>query len=37
MVHEGGWQLVRSGGNEMLAIAPTISFGTSVFSARGPD
>ena len=35
MVHEGGWQLVRSDGDEMLAIPPTISFGISAFPARG--
>jgi hypothetical protein len=34
MVHEGGWQLVRSEDDEMLAMPPTISFG---ISARGPD
>jgi hypothetical protein len=34
MVHEGGWQLVKSEDGNMLAIPPTISFG---ISARGPD
>jgi len=32
MVHEGGWQLVKSG-DRYMAIAPTIMFGY----ARGPD
>jgi len=33
MVHEGGWQLVRREDGQVIAIAPTISFGM----ARGPD
>jgi hypothetical protein len=32
MVHEGGWQLVKSGGRH-IAVAPAITFGF----ARGPD
>ena len=32
MVHEGGWQLARSG-DQLIAVAPTVRFGI----ARGPD
>jgi hypothetical protein len=34
MVHEGGWQLVKTDGGPMMAIAPTVTFG---HMARGPD
>ena len=34
MVHEGSWQLVRGEEGRMLAIPPTINFGSA---ARGPD
>jgi hypothetical protein len=34
MVHEGGWQLVRDEDGQILAIPPTVSFGSL---ARGPD
>ena len=34
MVHEGGWQLVRSESNQLLTIPPTVTFGPS---PRGPD
>ena len=33
MVHEGGWQLVRTEDGRLIAIAPTVTFGY----ARGPD
>jgi hypothetical protein len=33
MVHEGGWQLVKSNEGEVTTIAPTIEFGL----AQGPD
>jgi len=34
MVHEGGWQLVRSDNGQLLTIPPTVTFGPS---PRGPD
>jgi hypothetical protein len=34
MVHEGGWQLIRSDDGRMLTIPPTVTFGAA---ARGPD
>jgi uncharacterized protein DUF222/HNH endonuclease len=34
MVHEGGWQLVRSDDGRLLTIPPTVTFGPS---PRGPD
>ena len=34
MVHEGGWQLVRSDVGQLLTIPPTVTFGPS---PRGPD
>jgi len=33
MVHEGGWQLIKTPSQEILTIAPTITFGLP----RGPD
>ena len=33
MVHEGGWQLVKTDDGRWIAIAPTVTFGY----ARGPD
>jgi hypothetical protein len=33
LVHEGGWQLVKTDEGQILPIAPTLRFG----SARGPD
>jgi hypothetical protein len=33
LVHEGGWQLVRTESGQVLPIAPTLSFGLP----RGPD
>ena len=33
MVHEGGWQLIRTDEREVIVIAPTITFGLP----RGPD
>ena len=33
MVHEGGWQMIRTEEGETVAVAPTISFG----AAWGPD
>ncbi len=33
-VHEGGWQLVRSAGREMLTIPPTPAYQSWI---RGPD
>ena len=33
MVHEGSWQLVKTQESEVVAIAPTITFGLP----RGPD
>jgi hypothetical protein len=33
MVHEGGWQLIKTEDRQIVAVAPTISFGF----ARGPD
>ena len=33
MVHESGWQLVKTEGGEMVTIAPTVTFGLP----RGPD
>jgi len=33
MVHEGGWQLVKTQESEVVAIAPTITFGLP----RRPD
>ncbi len=33
MVHEGGWQLVKSENGRIMTIAPTVTFGI----ARGPD
>jgi hypothetical protein len=34
MVHEGGWQLIRSDDGRMLTIPPTFAFGPP---SRGPD
>jgi hypothetical protein len=34
MVHEGGWQLVRTDTGQFLTIPPTVTFGPS---PRGPD
>ena len=34
MVHEGGWQLVKSDDGRILTIPPTVTFGPQ---ARGPD
>src|SRR5580700_3026052 len=34
MVHEGGWQIVRSDDGRMLTIPPAVTFGAS---SRGPD
>jgi hypothetical protein len=34
MVHEGGWQLVRSDECKLLTIPPTLRFGPP---PRGPD
>ena len=33
-VHEGGWQLVKTGDGEIVTVAPTITFGQP---PRGPD
>jgi hypothetical protein len=33
MVHEGGWQLVKTDDGQIIIIAPTITFGLP----RGPD
>ena len=33
MVHEGGWQLIKIGSDEVVTIAPTVTFGLP----RGPD
>lgn len=33
MIHEGGWQIIRTDEGEIVAVAPTITFG----SIRGPD
>jgi|SRR2546428_7497539 len=33
MVHEGGWQLIRTESGEIVTIAPTVTFGLP----RGPD
>jgi hypothetical protein len=33
MVHEGGWQLVKTEGGGLMTIAPTVTFGLP----RGPD
>jgi hypothetical protein len=33
MVHEGGWQLVKTSDGEIVTIAPTVKFG----SGKGPD
>jgi hypothetical protein len=33
MVHEGGWQLVKTGDGGLMTIAPTVTFGLP----RGPD
>jgi len=35
MVHEGGWQLVKTDGAQLLTIPPTFSFNQRF--ARGPD
>jgi hypothetical protein len=34
MVHEGGWQIVKSNEGQIMTIAPTITFGPR---PRGPD
>jgi Domain of unknown function (DUF222)/HNH endonuclease len=34
MVHEGGWQLVRTDSGQFLTVPPTVTFGPS---SRGPD
>jgi hypothetical protein len=34
MVHEGGWQIVKSNDGQIMTIAPTITFGPR---PRGPD
>jgi hypothetical protein len=36
MVHEGGWQLVRDAEREVVAIAPTLSFGTATRESHTP-
>jgi len=33
MVHEGGWQLIKTEDGQITTIAPTLTFGL----ARGPD
>jgi len=33
MVHEGGWQLIKTDSGEVMTIAPTVTFGLP----RGPD
>jgi len=33
MIHEAGWQLVKTGSGEIVSIAPTVTFGLP----RGPD
>jgi hypothetical protein len=33
LVHEGGWQIVKTNGGELIPVAPTNIFGL----ARGPD
>ncbi|HET7420468.1 MAG TPA: DUF222 domain-containing protein [Candidatus Dormibacteraeota bacterium] len=33
MVHEGGWQIVKTDEGEIFSVAPTVTFGV----ARGPD
>jgi len=33
MVHEGGWQLIKTENGEVVTIAPTVTFGLP----RGPD
>jgi len=33
MVHEGGWQLIKTEDQQIVTIAPTITFGFP----RGPD
>ncbi len=33
MVHEGGWQLIKTGESQIITIAPTVTFGLP----RGPD
>lgn len=33
MVHEGGWRLIKTDEGQIMAVPPTITFGT----ARGPD
>jgi hypothetical protein len=33
MVHEGGWQLIKTDEQQIVTIAPTITFGLP----RGPD
>ena len=33
MVHEGGWQLIKADRGEIIALAPTVTFGMP----RGPD
>jgi len=33
MVHEGGWQLIKTEHQKIVTIAPTITFGLP----RGPD
>ena len=34
VVHEGGWQIIRSDDGHLLTIPPTLTFGPS---PRGPD
>jgi hypothetical protein len=34
MVHEGGWQIVKSDAGQMLVIPPVVTFGPS---SRAPD
>jgi len=33
MVHEGGWQLIKTESGQIITIAPTVTFGLP----RGPD
>jgi hypothetical protein len=33
MVHEGGWQLIKTDDREIMTIAPMVTFGLP----RGPD
>jgi len=33
MLHEGGWQVIKTEEGELVTIAPTVTFGLP----RGPD